>query len=154
MILTVILEGICKAATVLSALMKVYTIPCHDRGHINIMLVLQSCAYPLHILPSSCRETNATSGDVCNFSNVEVEEDINETEEVFMSINEGVDRGRKQEEILGDGTFPDIKSEPDEVNIKSEPDEVSYVCMSVIGYILRVYGNYSFFFVMSVFLAN
>ena len=144
MILTVILEGICKAATVLSALMKVYTIPCHDRGHINIMLVLQSCTYPLHILPSSCRETNATSGDVCNFSNVEVEEDINETEEVFMSINEGVDRGRKQEEILGDRNFPDIKS---------EPDEVSYICMSVIGHILRVSGNRSFF-VMSVFLAN
>ena len=31
--LTVILEGISKAATVLSALMKVYTIRCHDRGH-------------------------------------------------------------------------------------------------------------------------
>ena len=33
MILPVIMEGISKAATVLSALMKVYTIPCHDRSH-------------------------------------------------------------------------------------------------------------------------
>jgi len=73
---------------------------------------------------------------VCNFSNVEVEEDVDEIEEVFMSINEGVDTGRKQEEILGDRTFPDINS---------EPDEVSYVCTSVTGYILRVYGNHSFF---------
>jgi len=38
---------------------------------------------------------------------------------MFISINEKVDRGIKQEEIPGDITFPDIKS---------EPDEVSYVC--------------------------
>ena len=34
----IILEGISKAAAVLSVLMKVYTIPCHDRGYINVML--------------------------------------------------------------------------------------------------------------------
>ena len=45
-------EGISEATTVLSALMKVYTIPCHDRGHINVMLVLQSCSDSLHILPT------------------------------------------------------------------------------------------------------
>jgi len=39
----VMMEEIYKAAPVLSALMKVYTILCHDRGHINVMLVLQSC---------------------------------------------------------------------------------------------------------------
>jgi len=61
MILTVILEGISKAATVLSVLVKVYTIPCHDRGHINVMLVLQSCSDSLHILPSSSSDTYATS---------------------------------------------------------------------------------------------
>jgi len=33
MILTVIMEGISKAATVLSVLMKVYTIPCHDMSY-------------------------------------------------------------------------------------------------------------------------
>ena len=37
--LTVIMLKMYKAATVLSALMKVYTIPCHERGHINIMVV-------------------------------------------------------------------------------------------------------------------
>jgi len=109
------------------------------------MLGLQSSTNLLHILPSLCGETNAPSGGVCNFSNVEVAKDVDEIEEVFMFINEGVDRGRKQEEILGERTFPDIKS---------EPDEVSYVCMSVIGYILRVYGYHSFFFMMSLFLAN
>jgi hypothetical protein len=57
---------------------------------------------------------------VCNFSNTEVEEDVHVIEEIFVSINEDVDRGIKQEEIPGDITFPDIKS---------EPDKVSYVCI-------------------------
>jgi len=130
-------ERISKAATVLSALMIVYTIPCHDRGRINIMLVLQSCTDPLHILPSLSSQTNALSDGVCNFSGMEFEEDVDEIEEVFMSINEEVDRGVKQEEIPGDIIFP---------HIKSEPDEVSYICMSVIGHILQVSENHNFFF--------
>ena len=116
--LTVIMEGISKAATVLPVLVKVCTIPCHDSSHINVMLVLQSCSDPLHILPSSCSQTNATS-DVCNFSNVEVEEDVDVIEEMFISINEEDDRGIKQEEIPGDISFPDVKSEQDEVSYVS-----------------------------------
>jgi len=134
-------EGISKAATILSAFMKVYTIPCHDRGHINVVLVLQSCSDSLHILPSSSSQTNATSDVVCNFSNMEFEEDVDEIEEVFFSINEDVDIILKQEEIPGDITFPDIKS---------EPDEVSYICMSVIVHIFRVSGIRSFFCDVSI----
>jgi len=48
MVLTVKMEGIFKTAAVLSALMKVYNIPYHDRGHINVVLVLQSCTDSLH----------------------------------------------------------------------------------------------------------
>ena len=129
-------EGISKAAMVLSALIKVYTIPCYDRGHINVVLVLQCGSDPLHILPSLSSQTNATSDGVCNFSNVEFEEDVDEIKEVFMSINEEVDSGIKEEEIPGDITFPDTKF---------EPNEVSYISMSVIGHILRVSGNHSFF---------
>ena len=84
------------------------------------MLVLQSSSDPLHILPGASSDTNATSGVVCNFSNIEVEEDADVIEEIFVSINEEVDRGIKQEAIPGEITFPDIKS---------EPDEVSYVCI-------------------------
>ena len=40
--LTVILLKMYKAATVLSALMKMCTVPCHDRGHINIMVLYRS----------------------------------------------------------------------------------------------------------------
>jgi hypothetical protein len=44
LILTAIVGGgIPKAAAVLSVLIKVYTVPCNDTGHINVMLVLQSC---------------------------------------------------------------------------------------------------------------
>ena len=93
------------------------------RGHINVTLVLQISSNSLHILPGSSSETNATSDGVCNFSNTEVEEDVDIIEEIFISLNEEVDRGIKQEEIPGDVTFPDIKS---------EPDEVSYVCICLL----------------------
>ena len=138
-------ERISKAATVLSALMIVYTIPCHDRGHVNIMLVLQSCSDPLHILPSLSSQTNAPSDGVCNFNNIEFEEDVDEIEEVFLSINEEVDRGVKQEEVPGDMIFPDIKS---------KPDEVSYICICLLLEIFYECLGFVVFLVMSVFLAN
>ena len=117
------MEGIYKAATVLSVLMKVYTIPHHDWGYLYVVLVLQSCSDSLHIVPGVSSETNAASDGVCNFGNIEVEEDVDVIEEIFLSINEEVDRGIKQEEIPGDITFPDIKS---------EPDKVSYVCICLL----------------------
>jgi len=75
---------ISNAATVLSALMVVYTIHCHDRGYIYVMLVVQSCTDPLHILPGSSSDTYATSEGVCNFRNTEVEEDVVVMEEIFV----------------------------------------------------------------------
>jgi hypothetical protein len=60
---------------------------------------------------------------VCNFSNTEVEEDGDVIEEVFIAVHEEVDRDIKQEKIPGDITFPDIKS---------EPEEVSYVCVCLL----------------------
>ena len=124
--------------------MKLYTIPCNERGHINVMLVLQSSNDPLHIVRSSSSDTCATSGGVCNFSKDEIEEDIDVIEEVFISINEEVDRGIKQEEIPGDITFPDVKSETYEVSYISICLllETFYRCLVVI-----------FFFVMSIFVA-
>ena len=127
--LTFIMFRMYKAAAVLSALMKLYTVPCHDRGHINVLLVLQSNTDSLHILTGSSVESHATSSDgACNFSNMEVEEDVDVIEEGFIAINEESNIGIKQEEIPEDINFPDIKA---------EPDEVSYVCvcMSVIRHI-------------------
>ena len=81
---------------------------------INI-LVLQSCTDSLHILPGSSGESHATSCDcACNFSNMEVEEDVDVKEEGFIAVNEEADIGIKLEEIPED--FPVIKSEADEVS--------------------------------------
>jgi hypothetical protein len=111
--LTVIMLRMYKSAAVFSALMKVYIIPCHDRGHINVVLVLQSCTDSLHVLPGSSGQSHATSSDgACNFSNIEIEEDVDVIEEGFVAINEDAGIGIKQEEIPEDKNFPDIKAEP------------------------------------------
>jgi hypothetical protein len=54
---------------------------------------------------------------------MEVEEDVDVIEEIFTAKHEEVDVGIKQEEIPGDTTFSDTKS---------EPDEVSYVCICLL----------------------
>ena len=115
--LTVTMLRMRKAAAVLSALIKFYAIPCHDRGHINIMLVLQSCTGSVHILPGLSSDKCATPSDgVCNSGSIEVEEDVVVIEECFTAINKEADIGIKQEEIPEDIDFSCIKSEPDEVS--------------------------------------
>ena len=144
--LTVIVLNMYKEAAVLSAMMKVYTIPCHDIGHINVMLVLQSSTYSPHILPGSSGESHATSSDgACYFSNMEVEEKVDVKEEGFIVVNEEVDIGIKQEEILEDKTFSDIKA---------EPDEVSYVCVCLLSDTFNHCPAMSVVFVVSIFLAT
>ena len=124
MILAVKMEGIFRAATVLSVLMIVYTIPCHDKGHINVMLVLQSCTDPLHFLPGSSSETSPTSSDgTCDVSSSAVQRDAVVVEEGFIAVNEEAPTGIKQEEIPEDISFPEIKP---------EPNEVSYVCVCLL----------------------
>ena len=103
--------------------MKVYTSPCHDRGHINVMLVLQSCTDSLQVLPGSSSETFPTSSDgTYDVSNIKVEEDEDVIEEVFIAVNKEADIGIKQEQIPKDINFPVIKSEPDEVSYM-------YICL-------------------------
>ena len=86
------MEGIFRAAAVLSAVAIVCTIPCHNTGHINVVVVFQSCTDPLHILPGSSSETFRTSADgTCDVSNVKVEEDLDmqgEEEEVNVKTEE------------------------------------------------------------------
>ena len=136
----------CKAAAVISPLMKMYTIPCHDRDHINVMLALQSCTDSLQVQPGSSGETFPTSSDgAYNFSNIEVEDDVDVKEEGLLVIKEETDIGIKQEEIPEDITFPDIKS---------EPDEVSYVCMCVLLDTFYQCPAMLVVFVPSVFLVN
>jgi hypothetical protein len=74
-----------KTAAVTSALMKVYGIPCYDRGHINVILVLQSCSDSVQVMAVSSSETFPPSSDgTYDFGDMNVEEevDIKEKEEV------------------------------------------------------------------------
>jgi hypothetical protein len=90
------MEKIFKAAIALLVLMKVYTIPCHNRGHVNVMLVLQSCTDSLQVLPGSANETFPTSSDgTRNFSDIDVEENVDVKEEGFYSYKHSV-RNRYQ----------------------------------------------------------
>jgi hypothetical protein len=117
MILTVKMEGIFNAAAL-------YTNPCHNTGHINVMLVLQSCPDPLQVLPGSSSETFPSSSDgTCDVSNTAVEQDIVVVEELSMAVNKELPTSIKQEEIPEDIPFPDIKA---------EPHEVSYVCVCLL----------------------
>jgi len=104
--------------------MKVFTIPCYDSGHINVVLVLQSCTDPLQVLPGSSSEMFPSSSDgTYDVSNTEVEEDVVVTEESFIAVKKEEDIGIKQELITQDKIFHDIKP---------EPDEVSYVCICLL----------------------
>ena len=146
MILTVKMEGIFKTATVLSVLLKVYTIPCHDRGHINVTLVLQNCTESLQVLPGSSSEMFPTSSDgTYDVSNVEVEEDIVVIDKGFITINEEAAVRINQGEIAGDLNFP---------GIKPEPDEVSYMCICLLLDTFYQCPEVSCVFVMPIFLAN
>ena len=143
--LAVIVLKLYNAATALLALIKVYSIPSHDRGHINVMLVLQSCTDSVSILPCSSRKTFPPSCDgACNFSNIDVEDDVYVKEESFIAINKEEDIGIKQE-IPEDITFTDIKA---------EPNEVSYVYICLLLDTFYQCPEMSVVFVTSIFLAN
>ena len=113
-----IMEGISKAAAVLSVLMKVYTIPCHDRGHINVMLVLQSCTDSLQVMAGSSSETFPASSDgEYDVGNVKFEEDldIKEEEQVNVKTEKGI--GSEEEECI------DIKDEEDICSEEEKEEE-------------------------------
>jgi len=127
------MEEISKAATVLSVSMIVHTIPHHDRGHINVMLVLQSCSDSLHILPSTSSDIYAASPDcACHIGDMKVEEDVDmqveEGEEINVKTEKGI--GSEEEECLCIKDEEGIYSEEEEeegVHIKEEEGEDMYI---------------------------
>jgi len=129
MILTVIFEGISKAATELSILMNVRTIPYHDRGYLYVVLVLQSCSDSLHILPSTSSETYAASSDCAyHIGNMEVEEDMGmhgEEEEVNVKTEKCI--VSEEEECIGvkdeEGIYSGEEEEEDVIDTKEEEVE-------------------------------
>jgi len=124
MILTVIMEGISKASTVLSALMKGYNIPCHDRSDVNIMMVLQICTDPLHIMPSSSSDTYAALSDCVYhvlYMKAEDFEMQGEEGEVNVKTEKGI--GSEEEDSIGIKDEEGINSEEEEdIDGKGEED--------------------------------
>jgi len=113
--LVVKMEGILKEAAVLSVLKKDYTISCHDRGHINVLLVLQSCTDSLQVLPDSSSETFPTScDDTCHIGHIKVEEDLDIKGEEEVNVKTEKVIVSEEEECI------DIK---DEQGIYSEEEE-------------------------------
>jgi len=115
------MEGIPKTATVLSALMQMYSIPCHVRGHANVMLVLQSCTDSLQVLPGSSIETFPTSYDCAyDVGNVKVEEelDMQEEELVNVKIEEEESIDNKHE----DGIYSEEEEEEEDIDTKEDKD--------------------------------
>jgi hypothetical protein len=126
MFLTVIMQEISKAAAVLSVLMKVYTIPCHDRGHINVMLVLQSFTDSVQVMAGSSTETFPTSSDgTLDIGNIKVEEDFNmqEEEEVNVKTEEGICSEKVEcMDIKDEGIYSEEEEEEEGIDTKEEVD--------------------------------
>jgi hypothetical protein len=101
-----------KAATVVSALMKVYTIPCHDRGHINVVLVLLGCA---EVMAFSSTETFPTSSDgTLDIGNIKFEQHTGIKVEEEMNV--------KTEKVI-DSELVECMDIKDEDSIYSEGEE-------------------------------
>ena len=125
MIFTVVKEVIPKAATVISVFMTVYTIPCPDRGYINIMMVLQSCSNSLHILTGPSSETNATSSDCAyHVGNVKVEDDLDMQEEGEVNVKTEKDIGNEEEESIGIKDEEGMYSEEEEEDVDIKEEDV------------------------------
>ena len=127
MILTVIMEGISKAGTLLLVLMKVYTIPFHEIDYIVVTLVLQSCSESLHNPPGLSSDTYATTSD-CGYhvGNMKVEEDLDmqrEEEEVNVKAEKVI--GSEEEECIGIKDEEGIYSEEEEEENVGVKEEVS-----------------------------
>ena len=91
------------------------------------MFVLQSCSDPLHILPSSSSDTNATLSDCAyHVDNMKVVEDVDvqgEEGKVNVKTEKGI--GIEEEECIGMKVEEGIYSEEEEeevIHIKEEED--------------------------------
>ena len=81
--------------------MTLYTVLSNDRGHIYIVMVLQSCTDSLHILPSSSSEPFPTSDSTHDVGNTDFDEDLVLIEESLIDTKKE-DICIKEEEIIKD----------------------------------------------------
>ena len=106
--------------------MKVYTVPCHDSSHMNVMLVVQSCTDSLTLMAGSSTETLPTSSDgTMDIGNIKVEEDLDmQEEEEGMNVKTEKGNGSEEEEcknIKDDGGLY-VEEEMVDIDTKEEED--------------------------------
>jgi len=97
-------------------------------GHINVMLVLQSCTDSLQVMADSSTETFPTSSDgTYDIGNVKVEEhtDVKEDEKVNVKTEKGI--GSEEEECIDikdeEGTYSEeVEEEEENIDTKEEED--------------------------------
>jgi len=99
--------------------MKVYTIPCCDRGNINVVVVVQRCTDSLQVLPGLSSETFPTSSD-CTYDigNMKFEEDIDMQEEEEVNVKTEKVIVSEEEECI------DIKEEDGIYNEEEEEEDI------------------------------
>jgi len=94
-------------------------------GHINVMLVLQSCTDSVQIMTDSSTETFPTSSDgACHVGSIKVEEDLDMQEEeevVNVKIEKGV--GSEEEECVDIKDEEAIYREEEEEDIDTKEEE-------------------------------
>ena len=94
-------------------------------GHINVMLVLQSCTDSLQVLPGSSSEKFPTSDGTLDIGNIKVEEhvDIKEEEEEVNVKTEKI-IGSEEEECIDikdeDGIYGEVKEEEEDMDTQEE----------------------------------
>jgi len=106
--------------------MEVYTVPCHDSSHMNVMLVVQSCTDSLTVMAGSSTETLPTSSDgTMDIGNIKVEKDMDmqeEEEEMNVKTEKGI--GSEEEECKNIKNDEGLYSEEEmeDIDIKEEED--------------------------------
>jgi hypothetical protein len=89
--------GVPKAATVLSVLLNVCTIPCNDRGQINVVLDFQRNTDFVQVMAGSSNETFPTPSDgTYSIGNINFEAEAEVIEEDLVAINKQLDTSIKQ----------------------------------------------------------
>jgi hypothetical protein len=94
-------------------------------GYIDVMLVLQSCTDPLHILAGSSGDTYATSSDSAyHIGNMEVEKGLDmQEEEGAVNVKTAKGIGIKEEEDVyseEEEKEVDVDTKEEDVDIKEE----------------------------------
>jgi len=94
-------------------------------GHVNIMLVLQSCTDSVQVLPGSSCETFPSSSDgPHDVGNTKFEEDTDIKEEEKVNVKAELGIGSEEEECIDIKDEDGMRSEEEEVEEEEEEEDM------------------------------